>query len=84
MRSTKRFTAAMILAAVATLGAPHAFAGDIGTGKAGVTLGDSATKGVTLGDSATKGVTLGDSATKGVTLGDVLTGIITFGFTISS
>jgi hypothetical protein len=68
MRSTKRFTAAMILAAVATLSAPHAYAGDIGTGNA-------ATNGVTLGDSATKGVTLGDSAIKGVTLGDIGTGL---------
>ena len=70
MKSIKKMTAIMILAAVATLSTPQAFAGIVITDRAntgdrsGLTLGDQA--GLTLGDVV--GIMLGDVA--GIMLGD--------------
>jgi hypothetical protein len=76
MKSIKKMTAIMILAAVATMGTPQAFAstgimlGDrAGTCRDGIMLGDRAgtcRHGIMLGDFA--GIMLGDFA--GIMLGD--------------
>jgi len=76
MKSIKKMTAIIVLAAMATLGTPQAFAGimlgDRAAGKTcrdGIMLGDSAgtcRRGIMLGDAA--GIMLGDAA--GIMLGD--------------
>jgi hypothetical protein len=76
MKSIKRLTAIMVLAAVTTIGTPQAFAGIMlgdaagtGTCRDGIMLGDRSTtcrNGIMLGDFA--GIVLTDYA--GIMLGD--------------
>ena len=77
MKNMKRLMATMVLAAVATMGTPQAFAGIMlgdrssGTCRDGIMLGDRSSStcdrtGLTLGDVA--GIMLGDIA--GIMLGD--------------
>ena len=64
MKRMNKFMAIMILAAVATMGTPQAFA------HTGVVMGDRAIGGVVMGDRSIGGVVMGDRAIGGVVMGD--------------
>lgn len=65
MKRINKIMAIMILAAVATMGTPQAFA------RTGIVMGDRATGGVVIGDRSIGGVVIGDRALGGVVIGDL-------------
>ncbi len=80
MKRMRKLTAIMILAAVATLSTPTAFAGAsevAGRNRSGVMIGDSSRTGVMIGDSSRSGILITDIissvlfAAAGVMIGDV-------------
>jgi hypothetical protein len=80
MKRMRKLTAIMILAAVATLSTPTAFAGAVevtGRSRSGIMIGDSARTGIMIGDSSRTGIMIGDivsrvlTAAAGIMIGDV-------------
>jgi hypothetical protein len=64
MKRINKIMAIMILAAVATVSTPQAFA------RGGVVMGDRTSGGVVMGDRTIGGVVMGDRLIGGVVMGD--------------